>query len=385
MGYKKSRGRLKVRIAWWPNSRSVSVASFRLRCLRAHTILLERGYDSFFYREEDPPPDVLCLCKRYDPKSLNSALKLRSRHGTRLVLEICDNHFYFDAHQDIEGILSARAVNLRDAISQMDLVVTSSDELAKIVVRECPQASGRVVVIQDFLEHAYGTSNRFASEYLHSRLQIAFLKKWLARTGAPQKERRLIWFGSHGSPGVENGMADISLIRQELVDSHRNYAPLSLTIVSNSREKYDKLFKQCDFPTYYVNWHSMTIDLVLQLHGTAVIPVSISPFSVCKTANRIVTCVQNKLSIVASCIPSYLEFKDAVILDDWSYGLRDFCSPNSVDTREQMHLVGMQVIDQTFSDNIVFTKWVDAILEVVDSGRVGARLGSDPVPSHCSG
>jgi hypothetical protein len=81
---------------WWPHTTDARIASFRLRCLRIVEHLRGQGVNAALYRRaEAPPPRVLVLSKRYDAATVAHALQCRAA-GTRVVLDLCDNHFHYE-------------------------------------------------------------------------------------------------------------------------------------------------------------------------------------------------------------------------------------------------------------------------------------------------
>ena len=97
-------------VRWWPHTTDERIASFRLRCLRIVEHLAGQGMDAALYRPGDAAPSVLVLSKRYDAGSLEQALQLRRTAGTRVLLDLCDNHFYFEG--DDPGLAARAPVSL---------------------------------------------------------------------------------------------------------------------------------------------------------------------------------------------------------------------------------------------------------------------------------
>lgn len=344
-----------MRLAWWPQVADPRVASFRLRCLRVVGALRASGHDAFVYQPGKAPPDVLTLSKRYDPATLLHALELARTSGTKIVLDLCDNHFHFEG--DAEGALASRARYLRDAVASVDMITASSQALADIIRQECPQ-SPAVSIVDDAAEQPSHLRwwQRWTDSISYASLQQ--LNLWHQRNANVALARRFVWFGNHGSLGVEGGMSDLRHLRAILEESFRQAGPLSLTVVSNKREKYEQITAEWKVPTFYLDWHANNFSQVLQTHSAALIPVTTNSFTVCKTANRVLTAFQHGLNVIADAIPSYAEFKTCAVLDDWEFGLNGYSA--MAEQRRKDVAEGQRIAHERYSLERVTAQWLDA-------------------------
>lgn len=304
-----------MKVRWWPHTDDRRVASFRLRCLQVIEQLRAQGLDAALYeRNKTDAPDVLVLLKRYDADSLTHALQLR-RSGTTVLLDLCDNHFHV---ADATPALLARAESLRQAVRAVDVVVAASDALAQVIRAECPEQS-QVVVIADAAELPYDPPwfERLAN--LRAEIDLRRFRQALeGNSVAPH--RRLVWFGNHGSPGVDGGMSDLARIRSVL-EKAAEKRPLSLSVISNHRQKFEQHLGEWHIPTHYLEWQPGTFSRALRLQSAAVIPVGLNPFTRCKTNNRLASAFLHGLNVLADGIPSYTEFADCALLDNWDADL----------------------------------------------------------------
>lgn len=303
-------------VRWWPHTDDARVASYRLRCLRVVEALRSQGIDAGLYRPADKEaPRCLVLSKRYDAATLAQAQAWRARSGTRLVLDLCDNHFHVD---NGDARLLQRADALRDAVRAVDQVVVSSQALGEVVAAQCGQSIA-IAVIADATEPPFEPNGLARWRMPRAEAALWRLDRALKRSGVPAS-RRLLWFGSHGSAGAEGGMSDLLRIRDALHAAHRTQA-LSLTVISNDAVKFATLTSGWTLPTFYLPWHAGTFSRAARLHGAAVMPIGINPFTRCKTSNRIATAFAHGLNVIADAIPSYEGFRDCAVLDDWPHGL----------------------------------------------------------------
>jgi hypothetical protein len=301
--------------AFWPHTDDERVASMRLRCALVVRELQRLGADARIHHPGDAAPHTLVLSKRYDAATLAQAQQLRTQHGTRLLLDLCDNHFHYA--QPVEPFVR-RAAELAAAVRGVDGVVAASQALADAVREHVPD-SAPIEVIGDLIEPRLQPPRRW-SERARERWRLLRLRRRLWSAGAAPG-RRLLWFGNQGSPNVEGGMSDLESVQPALQAHHRT-RPLSLTVISNGRERFEALTRGWAFPCLYLPWSSASFDDALALHDIALIPVRANPFTRCKTANRVATASVHGLAVAADAIPAYAEFRDCIVLDDWGVGLQ---------------------------------------------------------------
>lgn len=341
-----------MKFAWWPHTTDRSVASYRLRCLQIIQELNRLGVDAGIYRSSDPP-EVLVLSKRYDARSLTHAQDLRLKRGTRLVLDLCDNHF----HAESESAHWKRRVDhLRAAARSVDLVVTSSSALAEVVHGEV-NGQIRIRVIEDAAEPPFIPSPTSRALHPVAEFQLARLSKWMDGLQI-QPGRRLVWFGHHGNDYSDGGMAGLKTIQDPLQDAHREL-PTSLTIISNNRRKFHAIFRSWSMPVTYLEWHPHTFSRVLAMHDTALIPVARNPFTICKTNNRAATAFLHGLAVIADTIPSYEPLDDCIVLDDWDGGFQNLLRDTEYRRARVRH--GQERIKTGWSLERVARQWQDAL------------------------
>jgi hypothetical protein len=335
--------------AFWPHTDDERVASVRLRCSLIVQELQRRGVDARIYRAGADVPRTLVLSKRYDAESLAHAQALRARHGMRLVLDLCDNHFHYE--RAVEPFVR-RAADLAAAVRSVDRVVAASNALADVVRKHVPQAPP-IDVIGDLIEPRLPPPRRWR-ERLRQRGRLLRLR-WHLHRAAAAAGRRLVWFGNHGSPNVDGGMSDLQSVQQALQDHHRSRR-LSLTVISNSREHFDALTRGWTIPCVYLPWSAATFDDALALHDIALIPVRANPFTLCKTANRVATASVHGLGVAADAIPAYEEFGDCIVLGDWGGGLARLM--DRADERAAAVARARARLDERYAPSVIGARWL---------------------------
>ena len=305
-----------TRIAFWPNTTDVSVASYRIRCAQIRDGLAARGIPTSLYRPRgrfaaaSPVPDLLVLVKRTRDADLAAALELGRLHGTRLVLDLCDNIFFGGDTED--------AARLGGVLGGFDAIVTPSGFLRDAVAAHVPTGM-RLPVIPDAVEAEPTPSPVARLIAAPAFLRLSRLRAELAASGVAEG-RRLIWFGISGTRKSRNGLYDLAAF-SDMLARHDARAPVSLTIVSDSRAKYRELFAGAGFRVRYLDWNFWTFNHCLRLHDIAVLPVRRNDYNWAKSANRLTTAFANGVAVAASAIPSYQPFHDSALLDDWDEGL----------------------------------------------------------------
>ena len=338
-------------VGWRPRTLDPSVASVRIRCLSPLATLRARGYPVELFRPDRAARyGAVVFSKAYDHRSCEAAKRLRDA-GVRVALDLCDNHFY---NPGGDPALTAAGVQLRRMIRQVDELIASTDALADVLRAEAP-AETPVRVVGDGVEEGAGTPGGWLGR---ARLawSVRALRAFHRRAGVAP-ERRLVWYGIQGGAQSQHGMRDLARIRP-FCERLAEDGPVSLTVISNSRRTYEEHIRPWDLPTHYAAWGAHTFDALLAEHAVAVIPITSNPFTVCKSNNRVTTALRAGLAVVADSIPSYREFADAVVLDDWDGGLRRYLGDPSARARDVDR--GREIIAERWSQARVAAQWESA-------------------------
>lgn len=350
-----------MKIRWWSHTTETNVASYRLRCLQIIGMLRMRGEDAALFRAGADKPDVLVLSKRYDRATVAIAEDLRSAHGTRLVLDLCDNHFHLES--PVNPAFEARARDLRNAVSRMDAVITSTAALAEVVHTQC-SGFDRIYVVGDAVEPPYVPSYWRRLRHMKTESELrAYSRQW--EKSAVPSGGRLVWFGNHGSPNALGGMEDLRRIREVLHELHEKH-PLALTVISNSESRFHEVTSGWTIPLQYLPWRRETFSRALAMQDIAVIPVGVNPFTVCKTNNRLATAFVHGLATIADAIPAYRDFVGAVVLDDW-LALGHLCA--DVVWRERLVTNGKAILAKDWTLPKIANDWKEVLQAVYGMER----------------
>lgn len=352
----------RASVRFWPAKADLRVASTRIRCLQVVDALRRAGVDADLFAPGQVPA-VLVLSKHYDEDALRRALALRELQGTRLVLDLCDNHFHTEGGS---AAWQARAERLRFACRNVDRVVAASDALADVVRQSCGDGVP-VTVLPDALDLGVAdTTDRQGGDALHA-LRLRLFTTW--HRVAPG--RRLLWFGNHGASYAGSGLEDLGRIAEALAHHHRA-SPLTLVVVSNRWGKFRHVRKGWTWPSLYLPWSMANFARALQASDVALIPVQRNAFTLCKTNNRLATAFTQGLAVAADTLPSYEEFRDVAVLDDWGSGLGALMA--DAVTRGQRVAVARERLTQHYGLEAIARRWA-ALL-----GELAAGPSHNPRP-----
>lgn len=298
-------------IQFWPANQNLNSASFRIRCKLVYEVLVAHGMPVVISDKLRKNVCAIILSKRYDSRSLQKALASKKQFGTKLILDICDNHFAAGLNSESDHI---RRNELIAAINSVDHIVCSSDYLAD-KTRLHLNKYIPITVIGDLIEEKLRISLAAMVKNPVALLHYFFLKRWLAKN-AKNKAFRLIWFGNQSGSHSESGMVELVAIKKVL-EELRELHPVTLTIVSNSLDKYKSIFYDWSIPTFYTKWYRLTISNILMLHRAAVFPSLPNEFTLAKTANRAMKCLTHGLAVYSDDIPSYRFLDRHITICGW--------------------------------------------------------------------
>lgn len=269
--------------------------------------------------------------KAYEDRHVELARRLRA-DGRRTLLDLCDNHLF--APEGEPG-LADRAERVRQMLDAVDGVATSTPELADRVGRDA-------IVVDDALDpvppHPWSHLRRY------------------------RKSLRLVWFGNAGSIVPAFGIVDLAGIVPDLVDARASGIDFHLLVVSNDRAAYERAVLDANFPHRFLQWRRGVAPLAVTTADVALLPIRANPFTICKTANRVVTALRSGLAVVADPIPSYLEFRPYVRFADWRTSLDAYADPT---VRRGDVESGAAYAERRFGDGEIAAQWEAAITGVL--------------------
>ncbi len=341
------------RIGWKPQNYESRVASVRIRCLNTLRELNARGFAIELYREKRQKEyKIVIFSKAYNARDVELAERLQ-RQGTHIIFDLCDNHFLLS---------DERVDRLTRMFEIADCWVVSSQAMAEVVRRKFDSAKP-LWVIEDAVEEQLKGPLLDVPGRIAARWQLAGLRRFL---NAPinRDATHLVWFGNHKASYGDSGLVHVRKLRP-LLEKLSATRPLTLSVISNSREVFGEVFRDWRIPVQYIDWSAHTFLAALKLHDIAVIPIDVNEFTEVKTNNRIALSLDQGLGVVADAIPSYRVFADCSFLDDWEGGLMRYMDePQLIDEHVRR---ARRLIREQFSIGVIAGRW-RALLESIETG-----------------
>ncbi len=356
----------RFRVAWKPQNDEPRVASTRIRCLNPLQALQARGFPVELYDEQRLDDyDMVVFLKAYNENDVKLAEELRAR-GKIVIFDLCDNHFLMD---------EARVARLRRMFQLADHWVTSTPALADVIRENLTDLEPRPLhVISDAVEEHLITPPFDIRARLRARWQMIMLERFLDGQGHGNATH-LVWFGTHQGSHRDSGLAHLAKLRL-LLERLARHHPLTLTVISNSRDSFKRHCSGWRLPLFYMDWNPHNFFQAMGHHQIAVIPIQVNEFTKVKTNNRLAISLYLGLGVVADAIDSYREFSGCTILDDWEKGLETYISQPALMAAHVAE--GRRIIAERYSLPVIADHWRD-LFESAWAGAVCQEpLGSIP-------
>jgi len=282
--------------------------------------------------------------KAYNENDIRLAEDLKAR-GKLVVFDLCDNHFLMN---------ETRVARLRRMFQLADHWVTSTPALAEVIRENLGGMEHKPIhVIEDAVEETLITPALNVSGKVKAHWQMAALSRFLGRQGH-EGATHLVWFGNHQGSHRDSGLVHVQKLRP-LLETLAARHPLTLTIISNSRDSFEKHFAGWEIPLFYMDWSPHNFFQAMKRHDIAVIPIELNEFTKVKTNNRIALSLYLGLGVVADSIGSYEEFAACTFLDDWENGLRQYIAqPRLIESHVRQ---GRKIISEKYSLPVIASHW----------------------------
>jgi hypothetical protein len=293
--------------------------------------------------------DIVIFQRCYSPadRSLASSLK---RENCKTILDLCDNDFH---NPEGDSTKNTAITGLLEMIDEIDLITVSSLELQRIVSNITDKP---VLLVEEYLDTV-------RSQTYHSiSTKISGAIKRIPGRG----RTKLVWFGYGQQRNPETGINFLSDILPFLARCNQAF-PLSLSVISNHRQKYTETIRGISFPTQYFPWNRRSFSFILRLHDICLIPVQKNSFTICKSQNRLVTALLHNVAVIADEIPSYREYSQYFLSGDWEANLRLYLA----DTKLRHNHVrdGKRYIQKRHSKETIDRQWLTALQTVLKTGK----------------
>lgn len=326
-------------IAWKPNCKDITTASFRLRALMPYQQTKKQGWPvEFFDIQNSHQYKIVIFQKAYTKEDYELAKRLKLQ-GTTIVFDMCDNHFYNPENNEK---YARRAIDMQHMIDIADHVIVTTDELGKLISKET------IFQIDDYIDEP--EKNIFYKNYIHYKIPRRFKKAEMTN------RLKLVWFGNAGIASQDYGLKDVNIVLPELAELNKTI-PLSLTIISNSPLKFGEMVgHEHPFPTMYCEWKKHYFSHQLPFFDICLIPAGINPYTRVKTNNRVVLSLGLGVPVIASPLPSYLPFSPYIDFENWQESIEKIVTAPTEASRKV--LAGQDYIKQNYSLGAITQQWI---------------------------
>jgi hypothetical protein len=329
-----------ARVGFKPAAFDVSRASARLRAFLPCQYLSEAGWDVGIVPPDDPGRwDCVVFQKSYRDADLALAERLKAA-GTRIVTDLCDNHLYNPYNLPDQA---DRADRMQRMMALADAITVSTPTLAEYL------SPWRTTVVDDALD-------------VPVRGRLTLLQRLRQRKANNRDRLRLVWFGIGGECRPPFGLIHLEPVIPALELLHRR-SPLVLTVITDSRELFDRYLCHATFPTRFVPWRAATFADQFTAQDICLVPVEANPLTVCKSNNRLVLALVLGLPVVAGVIPSYEEFSDWVLFEDWERHISQLA--DNPDLGHQYVSEARRYIKRVYTPQRVVEQWGNVLTDVL--------------------
>lgn len=351
-----------IQVGWKVASLATNVASVRYRAVlpvlalestHVRCRIFSSGHESNL-----DGLDALVIVKSFGADDLRLAQRAAER-GIPVVYDLCDNIFIGDYGAKGGGLTPAQM--FLAICAHASCVVATTEPLAEVIRQHLPAVP--VVVIPDGIEtasvgkrivkHLRDAAMRERAQQTRRLVQrianavrrvrtegvqvIPALVGYVVRRMGGAAWRRLhrgthgraaqppapaapagrpatrsiVWFGNHGAEHARFGMLDILEYRTAL-EAIAAEQDVELVVISNHRQKYEQDIAPLAIRSRYVEWSAREVDQWLRQAALVIIPNTLDPFSICKSANRTVLALAHGVPVVATMTPALQPLADFI-------------------------------------------------------------------------
>jgi hypothetical protein len=327
-------------IAWKPVQYRWQAPSARLRAYLPCQYLQNAGFNcEIFDVKNSSKYQLVIFQKAYTQEDIELANRLKAS-GTKIVFDLCDNHFY---NPDNLPIFAERKERLYRILEIADGVTVSTSELQKVLTEE-----GKESVIIDDVVHQWWNRNLWESIAGYTQNLLPKLNQYL----------RIVWYGSSGLESPPFGMVDLEKLIP-ILENLNQQIPIKLSVISDSKNKFDKYLSHVNFKTQYFNWELNSFPRIFKKHDICIIPINLNSFTVCKSNNRLILALLLGVSVIADKIPSYEDLGDFVLFGEWEDSLYTYATQPEI--RHQKIIQGINYINSKYNQERVINQWSSLI------------------------
>jgi glycosyltransferase involved in cell wall biosynthesis len=375
-----------LNIGWCVSALSINVASVRYRALLP-LLALEADHHRCTLFTSDTPVDldsldVLILVKTFTAESVMLAQACKARN-IPVLLDLCDNIFVegYGKRNALENFLEIARVASAMVVTTEPLAASVRDHLPGLPVHVIPDGlltpelveQGSVKIQRatpssptaaarqgQWLDHLRALLLRLKAPFSgRSNARHKSLANLPSHSGQAQPGAlQLLWFGNHGAPYARFGMLDLLDIREALETIAQEF-PVELVVVSSHQGKYAEHIAPMAIPSRYLPWSNEVVEQCLVEASVVLIPNSLDPFSLAKSANRSVHALTRGVPVVATRTPALVPLAGSIEMDGFVAGLRRYL--NDREAGQQDVAQAQRLIDRNYGVEVIGALWCSVL------------------------
>lgn len=303
--------------------RDLHQASVRYRGLLPACALQNMGWQTRVVVGGDLPDARADLVVTVKPLTEGESLwaQRASATGLPVVMDLCDNIF-IDGYAGQGDLIASRFLTTaKTAVA----ITVPTPGLRDTVIGATGLPGHRVLIVPDIVEtpalvrrqrKLLGQPGQWG---MAAREYLARHATKLRRNSRP----KLLWFGNHGAAYAKFGLSDLLLFRQALEQAAVRHGA-ELWVVSNHAEHFRTVAYQLPIPSRYFEWSPTIVDRLLPAVDICLVPNSLDPFSITKSANRALKALSAGVPVVATPTSGYVGLEGSVWLGDPTEGVRSY-------------------------------------------------------------
>jgi hypothetical protein len=185
--------------------------------------------------------------------------------------------------------------------------------------------------------------------------------KKISKRDIPPETKKIVWFGNHGAKYANFGILDLLPLRTVLEKAHQ-LVPIELIVISNNRDRFIKYIANFNCFTRYVEWSSTAVENVLATSSVSLVPNSLDPFSICKSANRTVLSLNANVPVIATLSPALQDLQSVIYYSNPYDDLIE-CLTQPTKAREKV-MAGKKLIRELFGTAAICKATLNALENV---------------------
>lgn len=379
-----------LNIGWCVSALSINVASVRYRALLPLLALEADQHRCTLFTSDTPVDldslDVLILVKTFTAESVALAQACKARN-IPVLLDLCDNIFVegYGKRNALENFLEIARVASAMVVTTEPLAHSVRAHLPALPVHVIPDGLLTPELVEQGSVKIQQSSPPIPSPNERRQHWLEYVRALLQPLKAPFRRRskarrtssanlpshagqaqpgalQLLWFGNHGAPYARFGMLDLLDIREALETIAQEF-PVELVVVSSHQGKYAEHIAPMSIASRYLPWSNEVVEQCLAEASVVLIPNSMDPFSLAKSANRSVHALTRGVPVVATRTPALEPLAGSIEMDGFITGLRRYLGDREAGQQDVAQ--ARRLIDRHYGVGVIGMLWSEVLGSVL--------------------